>query len=188
MPVLLEAYTGRALTASPMPGLRHCSCRQSCSHAMSDLRPDWLPPPAHKHAVSLPAGVHHAGLVRYRSLNASLCSKLERYVFPQRIYYSRGASAHGLGLAIATIAVATRETKWQQYGFRLLTTMVVELESIQVLRDGTVSVHGRLWAQGQLSCARALCARLFAWCQTSLSGCELCASAACCDLEHLAGV
>ena len=60
-------------------------------------------------------------------------SKLECYVFPQRIYYSRGASAHGLGLAIATIAVSTGETKWQQYGSRLLTNMVAELESIQVL-------------------------------------------------------
>ena len=61
------------------------------------------------------------------------CSKLECYTFPQRMYYSRGASAHGLGLAIATIAVSTGESKWQQYGSRLLTTMIAELESIQVL-------------------------------------------------------
>ena len=61
------------------------------------------------------------------------CSKLECYTFPQRIYYSRGASAHGLGLAIATIAVSTGESKWQQYGSRMLTTMIAELESIQVL-------------------------------------------------------
>ena len=89
----------------------------------------------------------------HHSLTWSLCSKLDKYTFPQRIYHSRGASAHGLGLAIASIAVSTRESKWHQYGLRLLTTMVVELESIQVLTSGTESVTG---ASGNRASSAAL--------------------------------
>ena len=59
-------------------------------------------------------------------------SKVEPFTFPQRIYHFQGASAQSLGLDVATIAIATGDPQWQQYGARLLSTLIAELEVIQV--------------------------------------------------------